>query len=144
MVVDAHLQKAVNAEALVASFVSPKLAEVLKLLQDQKLVLLCVQGDETKYNSESMAAARDVVADEQAAGQIVAIRVDPGDEGVADLVKKLNVPDTKTEAAIHILVPPGTVAGVVEGATSKQALWDAIGKAVSSCSSGGCGPSGCG
>ena len=142
-VVNAYAQKVVDEKQLADSLASPKLAEVLKLLQERKLVLVCIQSSSTAHNTESMKAARDVVADEKANGAIQYVRVDPRDEGSADLLRQLNVGGGAGEAAIAIVVPPGTVAATVPGATTKDALWDAIVRSVQSCGSG-CGPSGCG
>jgi len=142
-IVNAYVQKVVDERQLADSLASPKLAEVLKLLQERKLVLVCIQGSGTKHNAESMKAARDVVADEKANGAIQYVRVDPRDEGSADLLRQLNVEGGVREAALAILVPPGTVAATVPGATTKNALWDAIVRSVQSCGAG-CGPSGCG
>ena len=144
VVVGAFVQKVVDEKTLAASFASPKLASVLKLLQDGKLVLLCVQSKTTQHNAESLAAAQGAAADERAKGQIEVVQVDPTDEGCADVVAPLKLPANLEEATIRILVPPGTLAGEVKGATTQTAVWDAILKAVAACSGGGCGAGGCG
>jgi len=143
-VVGAHVQKVVDEKALVASFASPKLAEVYKLLQDRKLVLLCVQSKTTKYNAESLSAAQAAAADARANDQFRTVQLDPADSSCSDLATRIGVSATVEEAAIYIIVPPGTIAGEVKGATTPTAAWDAIIKALSACSGGGCGPGGCG
>jgi len=142
-VVGVHVQKVVDEEALVASFASPKLAEVFKLLQDGKLVLLCVQSETTKHNTESLSAADGAVADERAEDGVRTVQIDPTNSDCSDLVAKIGVSESIEEATIFIIVPPGTVAGEVKGATTPGEVWYAIINAVSACSSGGCG-SGCG
>lgn len=144
VVVGASVQKVVDQQTLAASFASPKLADVLKLLQDGKLVLLCVQTKTTKSNAESLGAAQGAAADERAKGQIQVVQVDPTDQACADVVAPLKLPANLEEATIRILVPPGTVAGEVKGATTQAAVWDAITKAVAACSGGGWGTGGCG
>ena len=142
-VVRGFAQRVVDVTALAASLASPKLAEVLKLLQERKLVLLCVQGSRTKHNAESLAAAKAVVADPKASGSIQWVQVDPGDAANTDLLNPLKLDATLQEATIGIVVPPRTLAGTVPGATTRDALWEAITTGVSSCGSG-CAPGGCG
>lgn len=144
VMVKAYVQKVVDEKTLATSFASPTLAKVLKLLQDGKLVLLCVQSKTTRHNAESLKAAQGAAADKRAGGQIRTVQLDPSDRACADLVAKLKVSASVQEAAIHIVVPPGTIAGVVKGATTPTAVWAAIAQAVSACSGGGCGPGGCG
>lgn len=143
VVVGAFVQKVIDQETLAASFASPKLADVLKLLQDGKLVLLCVQSKTTKSNAESLSAAQGAAADGRAKGQIQVVQVDPTDQACADVVAPLKLPANLEEATIRILVPPGTIAGEVKGATTQAAVWDAIVQSVSACSGGGCGAGGC-
>jgi len=144
VVVGAFVQKVVDQKTVAASFASPKLASVLKLLQDGNLVLLCVQSKTTKHNAESLKAAQGAAVDERAKGQIQTVELDPTDTNCADLLAKLKVSTSLEEATIRIIVPPGTIAGEVKGATTSAAVWDAIVKAVSACSGGGCGAGGCG
>lgn len=144
VVVGAFVQKTLDEKTLVSSFASPKLASVLKLMQDGKIVLLCVQSKSSKYNAESLKAAQAAAADERAKGQIETVELDPTDASCADLVTQLNLPAALEEATIRIIVPPGKMAGEVNGATTQVAVWDAIIKAISACSGGGCGAGGCG
>jgi len=144
VVVGAFVQEVVDQQTLAASFASPKLASVLKLLQDGNVVLLCVQSKTTKHNAESLKAAQGAGADERAKGQIQTVEVDPTDASCADLVAPLKLPAALEEATIRILVPPGKIAGEVKGATTQAAVWDAITKAIAACSGGGCGAGGCG
>jgi len=142
--VNAFVREAMKIDELRGAFASRKYAEVLKLLQDRKLVLLCVQGAHTKHNDASLGAAKAVVADEKAGGSIRWVQVAPEDESSRDLLTQLEVDSKVSVATIHILVPPATLAGKVEGATTKDKLWQAIASGVSSCGAGGCGPGGCG
>jgi len=134
----------VSKEALAAAFASPKLADVLKGLQDKRLVLLCVQGKKTKHNAESLRAAREVAKDERARGGVTVVQAAPEDARSADLFRQLKAGTSFQEATVFIVAPPSSLAGTVAGKTTKEALWTAIVKGVSACSSGGCGPSGCG
>jgi len=132
--------KPVDEQALAGAFVSPKVAEVAKALQDQKVVALCLQGASTKHNGESKRAAEQFAVDQRLKGQVALITADPSRE--ADLLKRCGMTSPLTEATIVVLAPPGSMVAIVAGATTKQALIQKL-QAASSCSSGTCGPSGC-
>ena len=142
-IVKAFPGKTMNREELEKSFVSQKMAEVQKGFQDRKIMLLCVQGKDTQHNTESLGAAREITKDEKAGNAITIVEAAPEDPANADLMKQLRVDATMKEATVFVLVPPGNLAGKIEGATTKDALWQAVLKGASSCGSG-CGPSGCG
>jgi len=132
--------KPVDEAALSGAFVSPKIAEVTKALQDRKLVALCLQGPSTKHNNESRSAAEQFVADQRVGGQAVLVTADPSRE--ADLLKRCRISAAPAEATILLLAPPGSMVGTFAGATTKEALLQKL-QSASSCSSGSCGPSGC-
>jgi hypothetical protein len=142
-IVKAFPGKTMGRDELEKSFVSPKMAEVQKGFQDRKIILLCTQGKSTQHNAESLGAARELAQDEKNAKAINLMEVAPEDTASADLLKQLKVDSTLKEATVFVLIPPSTLAGKVEGATTKDALWKVVLKGVSSCGSG-CGPSGCG
>jgi len=133
--------KPVDEATLAGAFVSPKVAEVAKALQDKKVVALCLQGASTQHNRESKRAAEQFVADQKLGGQAVLVTADPSRE--ADLIKRCGMTAPPTEATIVLLAPPGSMVATVAGATTKEALLQKLQSASSSCSSGGCGPSGC-
>ena len=133
--------KPVDEATLAGAFVSPKVAEVTKALQDRKVVALCLQGPATKHNSESRRAAEQFVADQKLGGQAVLVMADPSRE--TDLLKRCRMSAAPAEATIVLLAPPGSMVGTFAGATTKEALLQKLQSASSSCSSGSCGPSGC-
>jgi hypothetical protein len=143
-IVKAFPGKVATQDELGKAFASRVLADVTKAMQERKLVLVCVQGGKTQGNSSSLTAARAAADDKRAGGSIAVVRAAPEDSANGDLLKQLKVAPSLKKASLFILVPPGTIAGKVEGATTKDAVWAAITKGVSACSSGGCGPSGCG
>jgi len=134
-IVNAFVGKAVDRKTLAEAFVSAKLAEVQKALQDRKLVLLCVQGKQTQHNAESLKAARAVADVESMRGGIAVILADPGDSHNGDLLKQLKVDAKMKQATIFILIPPSTLGGKVEGATDQAKLLAAVQGALSSCGS---------
>lgn len=133
--------KPVDEKTLAGAFVSPKLAEVSKALQDKKLVALCLQGTGTKHNTESRQAAQQFVGDSRLGGQAVLITADPSKE--PDLLKRCGIRSTPTESTVVMLLPPGQLVAKVAGATTKDDLLAKLQAALAACGSG-CGPSGCG
>jgi len=140
-IVRAFRGAAVDREALDKSFVSSKLAEVQKGFQDRKIMLLCVQGKSTQHNAESVGAARDLIEEKKIGNAVTIIEAAPEDPAHTDLLKQLKVDATLKEATVFVLVPPSNLAGKVEGATTKEALWQVILKGVSACGGGSCCPS---
>ncbi len=139
-IVKAFPGKTVNREELEKSFVSQKMSEVQKGFQDRKITLLCAQGKSTQHNTESIAAARELAQDEKYAKALNLVEVAPEDKASEDLLKQLKVDSTLKEATVFVLVPPSTLAGKVEGATTKDAIWQVVLKGVSSCGGGSCCP----
>ncbi len=139
-IVKAYPGKTLSRDELEKSFVSTKMAEVQKGFQDKKVILLCVQGKTTQHNAESMGAARELAQDEKTAKALILMEVAPEDEASTDLLKQLKVDSTLKEATVFVLVPPSTLAGKVEGATTKDAIWQVVLKGVSSCGGGSCCP----
>ncbi len=129
---------------LLSAFVSPVMQQCMKLLQDGKLVLLCVQGAQTELNDEAMQGVKDFAADPRFGEATQIVRLDP-----ADGAEKLFLDDLELDPAIKtavtvFLVPPGAPIAMFEGATSKDALVAALQRAASSscCPGGACGPGG--
>jgi hypothetical protein len=140
-IVKAFPGKTMDRGELEKSFVSTKMSEVQKGFQDRKIILLCAQGKSTQHNAESLGAARELAQDEKNAKAINLVEVAPEDTDSADLLKQLKVDSTLKEATVFVLVPPSTLAGKVEGATTKDAIWQVVLKGVSSCGGGSCCPS---
>ena len=133
--------KAVDEKTLADAFVSPKVAEVSKALQDRKLVTLCLQNARTKHNAESRQAAQQFVGDSRLGGQALLVTADPSKE--PGLLKRCGIRSIPTESTIVMLLPPGQLVASVTGSTTKDALLAKLQAALAACGSG-CGPSGCG
>lgn len=121
-------------------FVSPGQARCLKALQDGKIVLVCIQNDQTADNGAAMRGVEDFTQDPRYASSTATVTVDPADEREASLLKQLEVaPDTKRAVTV-LMAPPASRLATYEGATTK----DTIASAVTKSSSHGCDPdSGC-
>lgn len=126
---------------LAKSFVSSGMANVLKVLQDGKLAIVCLQNNKTTLNAKNQALARELAADPQLASISSIQTMDPADRTEADFYKQCGVTTGTRKAQVLLLVPPGKVVGVFDGDTAKDAV---MAQLVSACGGGGCGPSGCG
>ena len=115
----------------------------MKSLQDGKLVLLCIQNEKTKSNDAAMKGVNEFKADERFAHATTVMSVDPTDKKEASFLADLQVPSETTEAVTVFLAPPGRAFAKYEGATSKDTLVDALGKANTGCGPNGCCPGGC-
>lgn len=141
--VNAFRGKPATRSELDGSFLSPKFSEAVKALQDRKIVLLCVQGKHTQHNSESLSAARATSQAKEANGMISVVEVAPEDAASKDLLAQLRVdPVRMAEATVFVLVPPANLAGKIEGATTKDALWQTVLKGAAACGGGSCCGSG--
>lgn len=124
---------------LAKSFVSSGMANVLKVLQDGKLAIVCLQNNKTTLNAKNQALARELAADPQLASISSVQTMDPADRAEVDFYKQCGVNTGARKAQVLLLVPPGKVVGVFDGDTAKDAV---MAKLVSACGSGGCGTGG--
>jgi hypothetical protein len=132
-----------SEQDLLSAFATLATQQCMKFLQDGKLVLLCVQNDQTDMNEEAMQGVKEFVADDRFRTAAEIVSLDPSAEAERPFLKDLQV-DAATKTAVTIfLVPPGSPIATFEGATTKDQLAAELEKA-GSCGPGGvCGPGGC-
>ena len=129
---------------LVEAFATPCTQKCMKLLQDGRLVLLCIQNEKTGSNAAAMKGVRDFQTDPRFSQATEIVMLDPSDKVEASFLGDLQVsPETK-DAVTVFLAPPGSPVGMFEGATNKDQLVDTLQKSSSVCGPGECGPGGCG
>jgi len=73
-------------QQLQEAFVSPCTARCMKALQDRKLVLLCVQSQQTQFSQAALQGARSFKADERFAQATEVVTIDPGDGSEASFL----------------------------------------------------------
>jgi len=132
-------------QQLLNAFATPVTEKVMKQLQDNKLVFVCVQNGKTKSNDAAMQGVRDFKADARFASATEIVMLDPTDSAEASFLADMKI-ESKTEEAMTVfLAPPGSAIAEYKGATDKAELVATLQKASSgSCGPGGsCGPSGC-
>jgi hypothetical protein len=133
----------VEERQLLDAFATPCTEKVMKQLQEGKLVFVCVQNAKTKSNEAAMHGVRDFKADGRFGHATEIVALDPADQKEAVFLADLQVAPEAAEAVTVFLCPPGTPIAKYEGATSKDVLVEALGKANTSCGPGGCAPGGC-
>jgi hypothetical protein len=127
------------------SIVSGSEQQVLKALQDGKLVFLCAQNATTKSNEAAMKGVNEFKADTRFAQFTEVVTIDPAVAAEQPFLAKLKLDPKATEATTAFLAPPGSVVAKVNGATTKDALLASLQAASSGGCGGaaGCGPKGC-
>ena len=134
-----------SRDDLTAGFVSNGTANCMKLLQDGKLVVLCVQNARTQANEAALAGVEEFCRDERYRSAMEVITIDPADTAEAPFLNDLQISSNTSIAITVLLAPPGSPIAKFEGATTMDAFLEAITKASSGCCPGGqCGPDGSG
>ena len=125
------------------ALVSNGLADVLKVLQGGKLAVVCIQNGKTKFNKQSLAAAKGLQADSRLSGNVGIVKIDPSARSESKFLRQCKVDTGSANAQILLLVPPGRLMGKFDGAITKGELMAGLQEALKSCGTG-CGPTGCG
>ena len=123
---------------IIDSFATPCTQASLKALQQNKVVLLCIQNRRTGLNDAAMTGVRDLKADPLYVNAAEVITMDPSDPDEAKLLGMLGVDPKIAEAMTVCLVPPGRAVAKLSGATTKEM----IAGSFKAASGGGCCPGG--
>ncbi|MBN2442191.1 MAG: thioredoxin family protein, partial [Spirochaetales bacterium] len=118
----------VTDEQLENCFVSEFTERLLGVLQEEKIALVLLQNNSTQYNRESLKAAEYFSRDKGLKAKVEIIKKDPDNPSVKDFLVKIQLDKKINESTIVLLVPPGSVAGIFNGKTDKEALIGAIQK----------------
>ncbi len=136
------LGQEMNEEKLQDSLASPCMQKCLKALQERKLVFLCAQNKDTKFNVAAMRGVNSFKSDPQFAQFTEIITIDPADAAEKKFIKQLKIDSEPVEAITAFMAPPGMIIGKFEGATNKDMLLATLQRAMASCGPV-CGPRGC-
>jgi hypothetical protein len=115
--------------------ISDLMCKIIKPLQEQKVALVALQNQSTKFNAESWQGVNDFASDPNYMKLVASIKADPAAEGSKDFIKQCQLITPLTEAAVVVLLPPGKIAKVLTGKTTK----DDILKSLQACTGGGGG-----
>lgn len=136
--------KSVTADKLAKSLVPPLTMDVLKSMQQQKMAVVLLQNSTTRFNAESSKTANDLAYDKRLLGSVEVIKADPSDPKNRDFLANAKIASAAATATIVLIAPPGIVAGVFPGNTTKSSIMTSLQAASSgACAGGQCGPGGC-
>jgi hypothetical protein len=136
--------KSVTADKLARSLVPQLTMDVLKSIQQQKMAVVLLQNSNTKFNAQASKTANDLAYDRRLLGSVEVIKADPADPKNSDFLANAKIASAVATATIVLIAPPGIVAGVFPGNTTKNSIMSSISAASSGgCAGGKCGPGGC-
>jgi hypothetical protein len=129
----------VTEQQLAKSMVSESVAKIVKVVQEQKLALVLLQNNKTKFNQESAQAAKDFSNDTKVKSIVEIIKNDPEDTGLKSFLAQCDLTKPITESTIVLVAPRGTIVGVFSGNVTKDTLLEALAPKTSGCCPGGSG-----
>jgi hypothetical protein len=128
-------------QQLQTAFVSSGAAQCMKAMQHRKLVLLCVQNQQTQLSQAALQGARAFKADARFAQATEVVTIDPADGAETSFLQALQV-DPRTSTAVTVLLaPPGRPVARFAGAVTKDQIVAKV--QAGPCADGQCGPGGC-
>lgn len=131
-------------EQLMDSFTSAGAAECLKALQERKLVLLCLQNDQTMNNDAALKGAKDFKADQRFSNATALVMINPADKNEHKFLNQLSLNMDSNQALTVLISPPAEIIGSYQGPTTKEKMVADLQKASTGCCGpGGCCPGGC-
>jgi hypothetical protein len=117
------------------AFVSPCTAKCMKVIQERRMILLCVQNGRTQSNAAAMQGVNEFKADPQYAAGTEVVALNPADQAEAGFLQALQVDPQTTTAVTLLVTPPGSPVARFVGAVTKDEIIAKI-KAAQA----GCGP----
>ena len=136
--------KQFEEDQLQEAFVSPCTAKCMRAIQDQHLILVCVQNDKTQFNQEATQGVEAFKADPEYAKATEIVMLNPADDAEQHFLKALQVDPQTTTAVTLLVTPPAHPVARFAGAVSKDEIAAKLKASQSGCCPGGkCGPGGC-
>ena len=118
------------------AFVSPCTARCMKVIQDQHMILICVQNDKTQLSQEAMEGVKAFKAGSRYGKATEVVMLDPADTAEQHFLTDLQV-DPRTTTAVTVLVtPPGAPVARFAGAVTEEQITTKIKEASSGCGAG--------
>ncbi len=140
--VTGSFQQAFTEDELKRSLVGPGLQQCYKLLQERKLVLLCLHPAGAVGQAEARQGAADFLADPRLKQFSAQVQVDPAAAEEASLLEQFGLTTPVKTARTILLAPPGRLIGQWEGSVTKETILQSL-AAASSCGSAGCADPSC-
>lgn len=142
-VITRQFKKDVTLAKLESGFVSPAMAEILRGLQDRRVIFLTVHAANWK-SAAGVAQTVDNVA-EILRNSVRTVHVDPADGEEASLLKRLRMDTERRQAMTYVISRSGGLGSRLSGAVSKKDLFLAFQNVLaarSGCGGTGSGPGG--
>lgn len=122
-------------DALAGGFVSPKTAELLRIMQADGITFLCLVNDNTKYGPQVIQTVEAAVA--RLGGIAEWVRVDPADPQETALLAQIDIDQHLDTATTLVISPAGVIVEKLAGKITERELFDSFAKIMAS--NGGCG-----
>jgi len=142
-VVVREFRQNVTIESLESAFVTPAMAEILRGLQDRRVILLTVQAPDWKNASSVTKTVSKVGAILQNSVRI--LHVDPTNTEEKRLLKILRVDENQNQSLTYVVSQSGLIGNRFEGPVSRKDLFLAFQKVLTArtgCGGSGSGPGG--
>jgi hypothetical protein len=142
-VVAREFRKNLTVERLESAFVSPALAQVLRGLQDRRVIFLPVASADWKNaasNKRTVSSVGDILRT-----SVRIVHVDPTDSEEKSLLKTLKVDEDEDQCLTYVISQSGKIGSRLEGPVSRKDLFMAFQKVLaarSGCGGTGSGPGG--
>ncbi|MGE3805330.1 MAG: hypothetical protein AB7K24_11715 [Gemmataceae bacterium] len=107
---------------ILTGMVSPGTAGCLKAMQQQRLLLLCVQNESLNDHREALAACQQFRADPRFSQSTDIVLVNPADVAEAKLLNDLQVDPRSPSAVTVFAAPSGKIIGKFVGPVTKDIL----------------------
>jgi hypothetical protein len=108
----------VEEAALLGAFATPCSERSMKALQENKLVLVCVQNEATRSNQAAMRGVGDFQADPRYHEVTEIVMLNPAEAGEASFLRDLKISPKTEQAVTAFMAPPGMVIAEFTGATT--------------------------
>ena len=139
-VIVSEFKENITTDRLEGAFVTPATAQILRGLQDKRVIFLTVQDSGWK-NATSVRKTVSGVG-EILRNSVRVFNVDPGDAGEEPLLRTLKVDKGKNQSVTYVISQSGQIGSRFEGPVSRKDLFMAFQKVLTARS--GCGGSGSG
>ena len=139
-VVTREFKKKITVAQIEGAFVTPAMAEILRGLQDKRVIFLTVNAPDWK-NATSVKRTVSM-GGEILRNAVRIVHVDPTDTKERSFLKMLKLEKDRNESLTYVVSQSGTIGSKLEGTVSKKDLFMAFQKVLASRS--GCGGSGSG
>jgi|GEM_PF-1490198 len=127
-------------EQILGAFATPCTQTAVKALQENKVVILCIQNRKTKLNAAAMKGVQDFKADPAYAASTEIVTLDPFDPAEANLLATLAISPSTDQAMTVCLTPSGGQAvAKLSGATTKEMIANSLKGGGGGCAPGACG-----